>query len=186
LYPDSTRTFISFRDIWKSELHVCNHEDNKEEFLLITKSSGYGHEVLEGIPSTPSRLYYTYIKHVAHVTYKMIFQNVDTFTTWHSRLCHTRIGMMRKIIKNYTSHNLKDVKFSKSNDFVCTSCVIGKLILWFSPLKIQHKSICDHLTRTPMNRRTGNCWRGCPLWHAPSVEPSRPFITPLRVAATHV
>jgi hypothetical protein len=47
--------------------------------------------------------------------------------------------MMRKIIKNYTSHNLKDVKFSKSNDFVCTSCVIGKLILWFSPLKINTK-----------------------------------------------
>jgi hypothetical protein len=57
LYPDSTRTLISFRDIWKSGLHVCTHEDNKEKFLLITMSSGYGHEVLERIPSTPSGLY---------------------------------------------------------------------------------------------------------------------------------
>jgi hypothetical protein len=51
LYPNSTRTLISFRDIQKSRLHVCTHEDNKEEFLLITKSSGYGHEILERISS---------------------------------------------------------------------------------------------------------------------------------------
>jgi hypothetical protein len=73
LYPDCTRTLISFRDIWKSGLHVCTHEDNKEEFLLITKSSGYGHEVIERIPSTPSELYYTYIKHISYVAYKVIF-----------------------------------------------------------------------------------------------------------------
>jgi hypothetical protein len=29
LYPDSTRTLISFRDIRKSDLHVRTHEDNK-------------------------------------------------------------------------------------------------------------------------------------------------------------
>jgi hypothetical protein len=96
LYPDSTRTLISFRDIRKRGLHVCTHEDNKEEFILITKSSGYGHEVLERISSTPSGLYYTYIKLVSHVAYKVIFLNVDTFKTWHSRLGHPRIGMMRK------------------------------------------------------------------------------------------
>jgi hypothetical protein len=73
LYPDSTRTLISFRGIQKSGLHVCTHEDNKEEFLLITKCSGYGHKVLERIPSTPSGLYYTYIKHVPYVAYKVIF-----------------------------------------------------------------------------------------------------------------
>jgi hypothetical protein len=44
-------------------------------------SSGYGHEVLETIPSTPSGLYYTYVKSVPYVTYKVIFQNVDTLTT---------------------------------------------------------------------------------------------------------
>jgi hypothetical protein len=81
LYPDSTHTLISFRDIQKSGLYVCIHEDNKEEFLLITKSSGYGHEVLQRIPSTPSGLYYTYIKPVPYVAYKLIFQNVDIFST---------------------------------------------------------------------------------------------------------
>jgi hypothetical protein len=129
LYPDSTRTLISFRDIRKNGLHVCTHEDNREVFFLITKSFEYGHEVIERIPSTPSGLYYTYIKHVPYVAYKVIFQNVDTFSTWHSRLGHTSIGMIRKIIENCTGHDLKDVKFLKSNDFVCTSCAMEKLIL---------------------------------------------------------
>jgi hypothetical protein len=73
LYPDSTRTFINFRDIQKSGLHVCTYKDNKEEFLLIIKSSEYGHEILKRIPSTPSGLYYTYIKLVPYIACKMIF-----------------------------------------------------------------------------------------------------------------
>jgi hypothetical protein len=141
LYIDSIRTLISFRDIQKSGLHVCTHEDNKEEFLLIIKSSEYGHEVLERIPSTPSGLYYTYIKPVPYVAYKVIFQNVDTFKTWHSRLGHPRIGMMIKIIGNYIGHDLKDAKFLKSNNFECTSCAMGKLILRPSPLKIHDKPL---------------------------------------------
>jgi hypothetical protein len=46
LYPDSTCTLISFRNIQKRWLHVCIHETNKEKFFLITKSSGYGHDIL--------------------------------------------------------------------------------------------------------------------------------------------
>jgi hypothetical protein len=133
LYPDSTHTLIRFRDIRKSGLHICTHENNKEEFLLITKSSGYGHEVIERITSTLSGLYYTYIKLVSHVAYKVIFHNVDTFTTWHSLLGHLGIGMVRKIIENCTGHDLKDAKFLKSNNFLCTSCAMGKLILRPSP-----------------------------------------------------
>jgi hypothetical protein len=73
LYHNSTHTLISFRDIRKSGLHVCTHEDNKEEFLLITMSSEYGHEVLKRIHFTRSGLYYTYIKLVPYVGYKVIF-----------------------------------------------------------------------------------------------------------------
>jgi hypothetical protein len=42
--------------------------------------------------------------------------------------------MMRKIIGNYTGHNLN--KFPKTSDFICTACATGKLILRPSPLKI--------------------------------------------------
>jgi hypothetical protein len=44
--------------------------------------------------------------------------------------------MMQKIMGNCTGHDLKGAKISKSNDFVCTSCAMGKLILSPSPLKI--------------------------------------------------
>jgi hypothetical protein len=57
LYSKSTHTLKNFRDIRKSGLHVYTNEDNKKEFLFITKSSGYRHKVLEKITFTPSGLY---------------------------------------------------------------------------------------------------------------------------------
>ena len=104
LYPDSSRTLISFRDIRKNGFHIETIEDNNEEFLLFTKDYGYGKQVLEKIPSLSSGLYYTYIKPVEHVAYKVIFQNVDAFQTWHDRLGHPGIGMMRKITSNSIGH----------------------------------------------------------------------------------
>jgi hypothetical protein len=91
LYPDSTRTLLSYRDIRKNGLHVETHEEHKEEFLLLVKNTGYGKQILEKIPSLPSGIYYTYIKPVPYVTYKIIFQNVDAFQTWHDHLGH--LGM---------------------------------------------------------------------------------------------
>jgi hypothetical protein len=44
--------------------------------------------------------------------------------------------MMQKIIRNCTGHDLKDAKFLKFNDFVCTLYAMGKLISRLSPLKI--------------------------------------------------
>jgi hypothetical protein len=73
LYPDSTRTLLYYRDIRKNGLHVITHKENNEKFLHIIKKNRDGHDILERIPSLPSRLYYTYIKHVPHVTYKVIF-----------------------------------------------------------------------------------------------------------------
>jgi hypothetical protein len=54
----------------------------------------------------------------------------------HDRLVHPGIGMMRKIICKYIGHNLKETKFPKSSNFICTACATGKLILIPSPLKI--------------------------------------------------
>jgi hypothetical protein len=88
-----------------------------------------------------SVLYHTYIKHVTHVVYKVIFQNVDTFQIWHDRLGHPGVGMMRKIIDNCICHNLREAKFLKTSDFICTSSATGKLILRPSSLKIQIKPL---------------------------------------------
>jgi hypothetical protein len=37
LYPDSTNTLLSYRDIIKNGLHVVTNEENNEEFLHIIK-----------------------------------------------------------------------------------------------------------------------------------------------------
>lgn len=73
LYPDSTRTLIGYRDIRKNGFHIETHEENKEEYLLFTKNHGYGKRIFEKIPSLSSGLYYTYIKPVEHIAYKVIF-----------------------------------------------------------------------------------------------------------------
>jgi hypothetical protein len=137
LYLDSTRTLLSYRDIHKNELHVKTHEEKNGEFLHIIKKNRDDHDILEKIHSLLSELYYTYIKHVSHIVYKVIFQNVDAFTSWHERLGHPGVGMMRKIIGNSFGHNLNSIKFPKFLNFMCTTCATGKLILRPSPIKIK-------------------------------------------------
>jgi hypothetical protein len=137
LYPDSTCTLVGYRYIRKNRFHIETHEDNKEEYPLFTKDNGYGKQIFEKIPSLLSGLYYTYIKPVAHVVYKVIFQNVNAFQTWHDRLGHPGIRMMRKIIYNSNGHDLNEAKLPQSSDFMCTACATGKLILRPSRLKIQ-------------------------------------------------
>ena len=136
-YPDATRTLLSYKDICCNGIHVETHEENKEEFLLFTKDNGLGKETLEKVLSLLSGLYYTYIKHVPHVAYKVIFQNVDAFQVWHDRLGHPGVGMMTKIIGSSIGHNLSSAKFPQSSDVMCTSCATGKLILRPSYLKIK-------------------------------------------------
>ena len=41
LYPDSTGTLLSYRDICQNSFHIETHDDNKEEYLLITKNNRY-------------------------------------------------------------------------------------------------------------------------------------------------
>jgi hypothetical protein len=59
LYPDSTRTFLSYRDIHKNGLHVITHEENNEEFLHIIKKNGDGHDIMERIYSLLSGTIHT-------------------------------------------------------------------------------------------------------------------------------
>ena len=121
--------------------NVETHVESKEEYLLFTKDTGYGKQIVEKIPSFPCGLYYIYIKPVKHVAYKVIFQNNNTFQTWHDRLGHPSVRMMRKIICNSIGHNLNKAKFSQSSDFVCTACAEGKLILRPSHLKIKNEPL---------------------------------------------
>jgi hypothetical protein len=73
LYPDSTHTLLSYRDIYKNGLHIVTHEENNKESLLITKTNEDGYDILERISYLLSGLYYKYIKLIPHVVYKVIF-----------------------------------------------------------------------------------------------------------------
>jgi hypothetical protein len=59
LYPDSTHTLLSYRDIRKNVFHVETHEENKEDYLFLLKSTGYGKQIVKKIPSFTYGLYYT-------------------------------------------------------------------------------------------------------------------------------
>jgi hypothetical protein len=72
LYPDSTRTLLSYRNIRINGLYVITHKENNEEFLHIIKKNRDDHDILERIHSLPYALYYTYIKLIPHVAYKII------------------------------------------------------------------------------------------------------------------
>ena len=47
LYLDSSRTLLSYRGIRKNGLHVETHEDNKKDFFLLTKLTGFGNQICE-------------------------------------------------------------------------------------------------------------------------------------------
>jgi hypothetical protein len=73
LYPNSTHTLLSYRDIRKNGLHIVTDEENNKKSLPITKTNGDGYDILERIPFLLFGLYYTYIKPAPHITYKVIF-----------------------------------------------------------------------------------------------------------------
>jgi hypothetical protein len=68
------------------------------------------------IPSLEYGLYYTYIKPISFVAYKIISQNIYSFQAWHDSSSHTRVGMMRKIIGNSIGIDLHKAKFPQSLD----------------------------------------------------------------------
>ena len=84
LYPDSKRTLLSFKDIRSNGFHVETEIEQGTEYLLITKFNGYQKRVVERLPSSPSGLYYTYIKPTeGYVAMKIIFRNTKSFRIWH-------------------------------------------------------------------------------------------------------
>jgi hypothetical protein len=91
LYPDSTRTLLSFRDIQQNGIYIETHDENQEEFLFLTKLNRYGKHICEKIPSLTSGLSYTYIKPITDVAYKVIFFKM---------LINSRFGMIDLAIQS--------------------------------------------------------------------------------------
>jgi len=111
-------------------------------------------------PSLESGLYYAYIKPIKHVAYKVNFQNINAFKTWHDRLGRPSIGMMRKIITSSIGYDLTVAKFPQTKDYVCTTCATRKLILRPSHLKIPAEPLrfLEHILRRHLWSYNTNFW----------------------------
>jgi hypothetical protein len=141
LYPDSKHMLLSFKDIRTNGFHVETEIEQGTEYLLITKFDGYQKQVVEKLPSSPSCLYYTYIKPTeGYVAMKAIFKDMESFRIWHDHLGHPGLGMMRRIINNSAGHSVETKNFPNPKDFVYTACAKGKLITRPSLLKIRDES----------------------------------------------
>jgi hypothetical protein len=80
-------------------------------------------------PSLEYGLYYTYIKPISFVAYKVIFQKVNSFQAWQDSLSHPRVGMMRKIIGNSIGLDLHKAKFPQSLDLYALHVLKGNWML---------------------------------------------------------
>ena len=89
LYPQSTRTLLSFKDIRSNGFHIEIETKNDIEYLLMTRSIGCLKQIVEKLPSFSSGLYYTYIRHSHHnVSMSLKFKDPYSFKLWHERLGH--------------------------------------------------------------------------------------------------
>jgi peptide/histidine transporter 3/4 len=139
LYPKSTRTLLSFKDIRANGFHIeTDDDDNGKEYLIITKRDENGKHVVERLPSFATGLYYTKIvAPPVYTTLKTVFRSSELFCLWHDRLGHPGLRMMRNIINNSNGHNVNVKNFPNPDDFVCSACATGKLIIRPSPLKVK-------------------------------------------------
>ena len=51
LYPQSTRTLLSFKDIRSNGFHIEIETENDIEYLLMTRSIGCRKQIVEKLPS---------------------------------------------------------------------------------------------------------------------------------------
>ena len=95
LYPQSTRTLLSFKDIQSNGFHIETETENDIEYILMTRSMRCQKQIVEKLPSFSSRLYYTYIRPSHHnVTMSLKFKDPYSFKFWHERLGHPGQNMM--------------------------------------------------------------------------------------------
>jgi hypothetical protein len=141
LYPGSKQTLLSFKDICSNGFHVETEVKHKTEYLLMTTFHGSEKKVAKKLPSLASGLYYIYIKPIKeYIAMKTNFRNPESYRIWHDRLGHPGLGMMRKIINGSIGHNIATKEFPNPEDFMCTACAKGKLILRPSTLKVKDES----------------------------------------------
>ena len=137
LYQQSTRTFLSFKDIRSNDFHIETETENDIEYLLITRSIECWKKIVEKLSSFSSILCYTYIIPSHHnVAMSLKFKNPYSFKLWHERLGHPGQNLMFMILTNSIRNSMLSNKISYVNKFICEACAKGKFIVRHSHTKI--------------------------------------------------
>ena len=140
--PQSRRNLLSFKDIRENDYHIKTFNEMDLEYLGITKNVSGQTCVIEKFPALSSGLYWTKISAIeAHSIVNKKFTNSNMFVLWHDRLGHPGSIMIRRIIENSNGHPLKNMKILLNDEFSCTACYQGKLIVRPSSTKVETESL---------------------------------------------
>jgi hypothetical protein len=135
--PKSLRNLLSFKDISKNGYHIETMNEMNIEYLCILKYISGKKYTLEKLSVSFNGLYYAKINN--NESYSVVnrkFTDLKMYTLWHDRLGHPGSTMMRRIIENSFGHPLKNIKIMTNDEFTCTPCYQGKLIIRPSPTKV--------------------------------------------------
>ena len=135
--PKSKRNLLSFKDIRLNGYHLETREENKVEYLYVTRIKDGQKSTCEVFKGLPSGLYTTYIQQIeANMTEHQKCHSSPEFQLWHNRLGHPGTAMMRSIINGSRGHTLKNQRILLKGEYQCHPCFKGKLITRPSPLKL--------------------------------------------------
>ena len=86
--------------------------------------------IVKKLSTFSSELYYTIINPIeSYVVMNQKFNDPNNFILWHERVGHPRSSMMCGIIGHSHGHLLKNEKILLPNEYPCTACLEGKLIV---------------------------------------------------------
>ena len=75
-------------------------------------------------------LYHTTFKPIeSYVVVNQKFNDPKVFVIWHDKLGHLRSSMMHSIIEHSHGHPLRNQKILSPNEYSCSACSQGKLIV---------------------------------------------------------
>jgi hypothetical protein len=64
-----------------------------------------------------------------YTTLKIVFRSSELFCLWHDRQGHPDLRMIINIINNSNGHMVNVKKFPNPDDFTCSACATGELII---------------------------------------------------------
>lgn len=137
----STKNLLSFKDIRKNGQIETRYENNGSIFALHHIFTA---NVLSwrSFQLSLSGLYYATIKVVeVHAVMNKKLINLTTFMLQHVRLSYPGSTVRQQIITNSYGHPLSPQHTAMSNEYCCTACSLGKLVIRPSQSKINFESL---------------------------------------------